>query len=218
MNFFKVLCASVLALTAHEVLHAQPRTWSFSRDTVYEWRSQGDSVFITNSGADSLRFDSVALELVQPVDSQYQILFHFHAPNTSGSTIILGYTSTGTRYISPANGPKGWNVAGGQSAKLWNFNGNYSVLTVNMKRSAIAAGDTVSVRLILMASASQGRDTLMILSTQDGPTSLQSRGPDRSGGFADGLYDMLGRRVEMRPQSARANDRPFLKPGPSDKH
>lgn len=200
MNF-KFLCVSAaVAFTITDVVHAQTPTWAFSKDTVYEWEAHGDSVLIANSGTDSLWFDSIALELVHPVDSQYQVLFQFQAPNTSGAGVILGYSPSGTRYISPADGPKGWGVASGESARLWSFNGNYSVLTVNMKRSAIVPGDTVLMRIILTASFARGRDTLMFLSKQDGPTALRS--PVMRENFKDlnsTLYDLRGRRVGHSP-------------------
>ena len=61
---------------------AQARTWAFSKDTVYEWAANGDSLSLVNSGIDTLRFDSIGLELVRPTATSFGASFYFIAPET----------------------------------------------------------------------------------------------------------------------------------------
>lgn len=49
-------------------LAAEARDWGFSKDTVYEWKPGGDTVWLANSSADTLRLDSLFVEDVAPSD------------------------------------------------------------------------------------------------------------------------------------------------------
>jgi hypothetical protein len=204
------ILALAVIMTA-SAAQAQTRTWGFSKDSVFEWASGRDTVTFTNSGTDTLKFDSIAFELVKPLDTRYEALFSYTGTGAGGVTVVLGYENGQTRYFSPSTGPKNWQIAPGQTGSWRNFTGNHTVRVV-AKRAAIVQNDTVHTRLILIAAGGRGRDTVVFLSKQDGPTAIWNgiRAP-RADAREGKLFDLRGRRAEKVPEGARVPSRPLVK-------
>jgi hypothetical protein len=183
---------------------AQVRTWAFSKDTVHERTSVSDSVTIANNGTDTLRFDSIGMELVRPTANQFQVMFNFQ-----NQTYLLNQNQQNLKYHSPMTPIK---IAAGQTANGFDFRvEDYVVRTA--KSSAIVQGDTLLVRMIFLASANRGRDTLMLKGKQDLPATLRvPRKGVKSASTENSLFDLRGRRVESIPEGLKAFLRASLAP------
>ncbi|MCD6025086.1 MAG: hypothetical protein K0Q91_2002 [Fibrobacteria bacterium] len=201
-NFGKHFLALVI-LTGAFSAQAQVRTWAFSKDTVYEWASNGDSVTLVNSGSDSLKFDSIGLELVRPTATVFQVefqtvltqsLLHFNQGKIEGN-------------------PRKIVVAAGQTSRIFTFRVEDLVVRT-AKSSAIVQGDTLVVRMIFMASGGRGRDTLMLKGRQNLPPVALRRSPNKVNSLApdDRAFDLRGRRQEAIPEGMKAPWAPVVSP------
>lgn len=181
---------------------AQVRTWHFSPDTVRH-RNFGalDTVRLVNSGADTLRFDSVHLELVRPTATRYEVVFYPVQPSGQTQPYQVIHDGGVITYagINGTQDPRSIAVRGQDSARFSGFKVGRHPLIVS-KPAAIEPGDTVIVRAIFIASAGRGRDTLMVVGTEDFVNGVRpDLGPKGTRNhrlaFID-QFDPLGRRVE----------------------
>jgi hypothetical protein len=197
----KLLALAILttALSAH----AQIRAWAFSKDTVYEWASNGDTVSLVNNRTDTLKFDSIGLELVRPTSTHFQVRFQ-----TAQSGSLLDFNQG--KIITVASG--NLFVAAGQTKPVFQFQVEDRIVRT-AKSSAIVQGDTLLVRMIFMASAGGGRDTLMLKGKQNLPLALRLPGNRlKSFSFDDRLFDLRGRRMEKIPEGLKAPWAPLVSP------
>jgi hypothetical protein len=195
---------------------AQSRTWGFSRDTVYH-RNYGaeDTLRIVNSGVDTLRFDSVHLELVRPTAVHYEVIFYQATYSGFTNPYFVAYDS-GVMENAPswysAQNPRSIVVKAQDTAKFAGFKLGLHPLIVS-KRAAIEPGDTLIVRMIFIAAGGRGRDTLVVVGREDIPMGLQPAIPGRLEKSKSNLrFDPLGRRVDEVPEARRILATPLLKP------
>jgi hypothetical protein len=209
------LIAGILALGAANQVEAQSRTWAFSKDTAYEWQNKSDSVFLTNSGADTLRFDSIGLEFIRPSDAPVvQASFFVRVGGSIGLCKMMKYqgsvsylTSTKPSFIVV---PPGLAVIPYQFAIETQLGG-----VAGAKSSAIVQGDTLIVRLIFMAAAGRGRDTLFVKG-REGDSSLvplrSSQKIPQNSFPPNRFFDLRGRGVEPIPAGLKAPWAPLVSP------
>jgi hypothetical protein len=185
---------------------AQSRTWAFSRDTVCQmYAGPGtDTVRVTNSGTDTLRFDSVHLELVRPTATQYKAVFYPVARTAQNQPYVVSY-DTGVVSYAFLNFPdvRSIRIKAQDSARFSGFMVGRNPLVVT-KRSAIDPEDTVAVRMIFIASGGRGRDTLTVIGRENmviaiKPKSEKTRGSESR----SDRFDLRGRRVEEMPEGQR---------------
>lgn len=165
---------------------AQNRTWGFSKDTVYEWSQQ--SITLTNSGTDTLRIDSLVMELISAPSPYYEVMFFLETPQP-GLCHLKSKQGVASFVCDPF-----W-VAEGKMLRLYSFNVEEEI-RILAKRQAV--GDSLAVRLILIAGANRGRDTLVVRGVQQSPSALRSGGdPYATQKEVDARrFDLRGRRVE----------------------
>lgn len=194
---------ALVILTGALSAQAQVRTWAFSKDTVYEWAANSDSASLSNNGSDSLKFDSIALELVRPTATRFQVAFQ-----TVQAQFLLHYyqgTVTGSDFSKLA-------VAAGQVKKLSVFQVE-DLLVRTAKSSAAVQGDTLLVRMIFMASSGRGSDTLMLKGKQNLPAALRIPRNGTPSFSTDGvLFDLRGRRMERIPAGVKIPWSPTVSP------
>jgi hypothetical protein len=199
-----------LALMAPPI-GAQTRTWGFSVDAVHESGGTPGSCTLSNQGTDTLRFDTVMLEIVRPVSMpQYGVRFHMTSPSAS---YVLNCNNGA---CSQVPNPKGVRVNPAQSVTLSEFvidiNGDPIILT--KRAGGLALGDTMQARLIFQASGGRGRDTLLVNGTQQ-TTSLRLPSVFQAPEGAKGgrRFDLRGRRIEKLPEGVRSPAVPLVSPG-----
>ena len=191
---------------------AQARTWAFSKDTVYEWATNGDSLSLANIGADTLKFDSIGMELVRPVAASF-FEAEFFLQATQSLSYLLRSEQGKISYYS--NRPNKLVVAPGQVGKGSQFRVEDQFVRL-AKSSAITQGDTLLVRLIFMASAGRGRDTLMLKGKQQLPPYVGLRLKQdilRQPLADDRFFDLRGRRLEKMPEGWKVPWAPLVSPG-----
>jgi hypothetical protein len=198
-NLNRYLTALVV-LTGALSAQAQVRTWGFSSDAVYEFSS---SVTLSNQGSDTLRFDTVLLEIVRPNTSTYGVGFNRSSP---GASYMLNCSNGTCTRTDPD--PKTIVLGANQSVGLSLFRIDIHGGVPTAKRAAGAAlGDTMQARLIFQASAGRGRDTLLVNGTQQ-LTAIRAerRSPSEQSFKATEtrLFDLRGRRLESVPQGLKA--------------
>jgi hypothetical protein len=177
------------------------RDWSLSKDTAYEWPSS-DTVLLTNQGTDTLRFDSIGMELIRPIVSRMEIIFHKRKSAGAYYYYDLAYYQGQTFYRSDR--PNTLIISPGEAAPLDGYAIdpvlNPVVNPSIMSKSTVAEmiGDTLVVRLIFIASANRGRDTLVLIGKQDYPDAIGfgKRNPLKPSD-ANNLFDPLGRRQKI---------------------
>jgi hypothetical protein len=206
----KSLKVVLLALMAAPFAQAQPRTWAFSKDTVYG--NQSGVVNVTNTGIVPLRFDSLYLERIKStfketgfrfgVSDSVQNPVYFWSPwscQTIGpcdSGMVLVFDTTKVPQIQ----------------RLYDVEVDYQ-FPPQAETFGTGVGDSVKFRAIFVAKNSRGRDTLIIMGTQ--------RYPIPSGiiplGVPDGIlknppkfFDLRGRRMD--PPKARVAPTPLVSP------
>jgi hypothetical protein len=184
---------------------SQTRTWGFSKDSVFGWNPSGDSVALVNQSMDTLKFDSVAVELVKP-SSGYFILDFFG--QDLNPNIGIGYRANFSSWYSQASwfsySPKRMVGLPQQVTWLWWFRINEN-LPILVKRSQTSwTGDTLKARLIFIASAGRGRDSVLITAMWS-TTSIRHSGIGTfENASAEQWFDVKGRRVEVSPVLNRA--------------
>lgn len=185
-----VLIVSAVCLQTVSV-EAQTRTWGFSRDGVNEWAANGDTVSIVNLTTDTLKFDTTWLEPIGPAPQGSVV--RFYRVNTSAYYAL----STGSLNWGP--NPRALAVPSSQSIQLGEFWIDIDAPPLAKAGVGAATGDTLRARLIFLASAGRGRDTLLVNGIQQ-TTSIRPASPPWKSAGADGnrLFDPLGRRVELR--------------------
>jgi hypothetical protein len=177
---------------------AQVRTWAFSKDTLFDWASSGDFVDVSNTGTDTLQFDSVALQLISPSMNTYEVLFHLQ----TGTPALCHFRYDQGVVIWPGCKTQKIKVAAGQTRRLVNFEAE-SHIPATAKRAAI--GDTLVIRMIFIAGANRGRDTLMLRGRQEYPSSIRTGEALRNGLFGETrFFDLRGRRMENLPKGLKA--------------
>jgi hypothetical protein len=172
------------------------RDWGFSKDTVYEWKLHGDNVLLRNQGTDTLRADTLILEIIRPANilSSLGVIFLYEeginscgAGTTNSSSGMYPYCTIST----PPN----------KSDSLFGFYIDFS------SRSTVAVGDTIGSRLILAASSNRGRDTLILIGIQQVSGILRCDNFKQSP--ANGrYYDLNGRlqhRINVSPDESRVS-------------
>jgi hypothetical protein len=183
-------------LLLFSALHSQTRTWGFSANAVYEFESGGpDTVTLFNQGVDTLRFDTVYLEIVRPGTTTYGVGFSRLSPYVP---YVLN-CSNGTCSQSP--NPKSIVIAPAQSVHLDQFLIDLKGSPLVAKRQvSVALGDTMQARLIFQAMGGRGRDTLIVHGTQQTTVIRAMRPysnaeqPEKGSHF----FDLRGRRVENK--------------------
>lgn len=214
MNRFAVSFALGLAIVGGPA-HAQTRSWSFSRDTVM-LQGQGpgtDTVRLANSGVDTLRFDSVRLELLTPTAQHYKVVFYPVPRSGQTQPYVLSYDS-GTVSYAYLNYPdfRSFQIKPQDSVRFSYFMVGRNPLVVS-KRAAIEPGDRVVVRMIFIASGGRGRDTLIVDGRENTVIGVIPGFGKKAG--SKGLlkrFDPRGRRVEEIPEGKRNSRTPLVSP------
>ena len=191
----------LVALILTSAAHA--RDWAFSKDTVYEWATGGDSVSFMNNAADTLRFDSIGVEMVRPGSTI--AAGSFYLATLQGQPFYLRLSSGKVSGYSPGS----IALAPGQTGKAFQFTVD-DQLTAVTKSLAIAAGDTLVARLIFLAASGKGRDTLMVMGKQSGPISLRPYRSLKSTESHGALVDPRGKHIEKSVEGARVPRTPTL--------
>jgi hypothetical protein len=201
----KSLFAFVI-LTGALSTQAQVRTWAFSKDTLFDWASAGDFVDVSNTGTDTLQFDSVALQLVAPSMNRYEVLFALQ----SGTPAIYHLRYDAGVVSRPYGGTEKIKVGNGQTRRFQNFEVE-SQIPITAKRAAI--GDTLTLRMIFIAAGSRGRDTLMVKGRQQYPSSLRNDQDFRATfSPSNRLFDLRGRQIERVPEGVKVPWAPVVSP------
>lgn len=182
--------------------NAQVRDWGFDLDSVYEQTPGKDSVLLTNSGADSLKFDSAWLELLTPATDG--LLIHFRVGKHISAPIY--------HLNTPATSPRGVNprhlvVAPFQSVELREF---YIDADAPPLARRAAFGDTLRARMIFR-TASRGSDTLILIGVQHTTSIRSSLLPARQRSLDARFFDPLGRRMEPTVRGSKVT-MPLLSP------
>jgi hypothetical protein len=202
---FKMLGILVLGLLA-TTTEAQTRTWGFSKDAVYEWAADMDSVVLANQGTDTLKFDTAWLEVVGT--APHGCVVRFRPSPGAGQYYALSTSST---YWGPS--PKSIVIAPSQSGLFREFWIDVDAPPLAKSAVGAAVGDTLRARLIFQASAGRGRDTLLVNGTQQTTSLRFMRRPQYGGHTAlDRSFDPLGRRVDPASASVRVPLRPVIAP------
>jgi len=201
---------------------AQDRTWAFSKDTVYEGQSGTDTmtvdgqkfyfphtnkVAIVNQGVSPLVLDSLYIERVRADFSGLSFSFATYDSTKNGrlSPTYAGRNNYWGDASCPASGSCATHLSSGlgsidvqTSRNLYDF--SIDVPPSIAKRAVVTAvGDTLCYRMIFTAKNGRGRDTLIVLGTQQYPNpsaiSAGSRGAIQSKVKMD-RFDIRGRRME----------------------
>jgi hypothetical protein len=183
---------------------SQTRTWHLSQDTVYEYglrEPRRDSTSIVNSGSDTLRFDSVGMEIIRPMATQMEVSYS-RGDDPQGWPYWMSYNN-GTIAYTPNFGsfphPRTLVLGAEQSLLLWPFRVEEHIPLV-VKRAAIETGDTLVVRLIYLAAGNRGRDTLMLVGLEGSGTPISPAPPMRQVNATPSYWvDLRGRSVARLP-------------------
>jgi len=207
----KFIIGMIILFGALGTLQAQTRTWSFSQETVKSGARFGtsvDSVSITNAGSDTLKFDTVTLELIRPpASSSYALLFS----STANDFFVWNYSS-GVQFSNPP--PQSVRVPPAQSLRLRRFSLSDYPYAILAKRSVTtASGDSMQVRLIFQAASGRGRDTVVVSGLQE---STAIRMPGDAPGLRENpdaeFFDLRGRRIEAMEKGVKVPWAPVVSP------
>jgi hypothetical protein len=204
-NLVTLLCG--LALWGTNVpLNAQARTWALSKDTVYEWSAYGDSVRMTNSGSDTLKIDSIGIELIRPVGTRITLRFR-----DEGGGYYTCYYNQGVVSVPCGSGPI--KLAPVQSGKFQRFELD-SIINAPVAKRSFNYGDTLVIRAIFVGKSGRGNDTLIVMGREGYAVALLpgSRFLSKTPASDDRLFDLRGRRVEKIPESLKAPWAPVVSP------
>lgn len=208
---YLILAAGLLAGMAATEGQAQTRDWGFSQDMVKSGTRFGtsvDSVSITNAGSDTLKFDTVTLELIRPLSmSSYTVLFS----SAVNEFFVWNYTP-GVQFSNPL--PQSVRIPPAQSLPLRRFSlSDYPYAIVAKRGATTASGDSMQVRLVFQAASGRGRDTVIVSGLlqstairMPGDASWLRENPDAE------FFDLRGRRVEKVPADVRAPRTPVVSP------
>jgi len=214
MNHFAVGFALGLVIVCGGIAHAQTRSWSFSRDTVTQLRlvPGADTVRLTNSGVDTLRFDSVRLELMAPTAQHYKVAFYPVPRLGQTQPYVVSYDSGTVSGYNSFPDFRSIQVKPQDSVRFSTFMAGRNPLLVS-KRAAIKPGDTVVVRMIFIASGGRGRDTLIVDGRENGVIGVSPAFGKKTGSKGSlERFDPRGRRVEKISEGKRIPRTPLLSP------
>lgn len=213
---------TVLVLLVLSASHG--RDWGFTKDSVYECVGSAscagwpihDSVRIVNQGPDTLRFDSIAAELLTPGKTRFEVKFEVNPPAFPFAEWFILHQNGQTTYpLAQENGsghPRSLMAPSGDSLRFTSFaiDRRIDYLPIGDNGSGT---DTITARLIFIARDGRGRDTLFVTGIESyNPTSLRSfRSPKGMRAPSNLFFDSRGRRVDVSP-GARPSAVPLLTP------
>jgi hypothetical protein len=203
---FACLVAAFIALGLTGEIQAQARTWALSKDTVYEWSAYGDSVRMTNSGSDTLKIDSIGLQLVRPAGTRISLRFR----DGGGGYHTYSYNQG---VVSVPYGPTSLKLHPTQSDKYWGFDLD-SIIYPPLAKRSFNHGDTLVLRAIFVGKSGRGNDTLIVMGRAGYTTALlpASRYLSKPYALDDRLFDLRGRRVEKVPEGRTVPWAPVVSP------
>jgi hypothetical protein len=162
-----------VSLVLGMTLASEDRDWGFSKDTVYEWHPGGDSVYLVNTGSDTLKLDLVrAMDIgsspwvettisYRPFEGDPLLLQLFQQPDQYRIFLI----------------PEGRNLLpSNESALFRNFALGAPPITSKGGRSLALTSDTITMGVRLIAQSGE-EDTLIVVGLFSPGSSLISRPP-----------------------------------------
>lgn len=174
-------------------LAAEARDWGFSKDTVYQWKPRGDSVWLMNSGVDTLRLDSMIAMDVDTSEWMYA-QFVYRPYERNQHSVSLTQASFGNPVYVVRPGSK--TLPAGKSALFHNFFIGPPPITSKRAYDLMSRpGDTIKMGVRLLAESGD-EDTLIVVGIYAYRSSLNPRTPLRLYGSPILLdRDLRGRRV-----------------------